>query len=551
MNNRISLHNSNNSNQNNIFINYTNTNLNLNFFPKNFTQNQLKINHNYDIICFQKCSNWILNLSLISNKNKKISSHYFYGSIEDKNIFSFPNQQNILNNELSSYFPIDLKENQRFVLDQNQQKIPLLITFDFSLEKNIKNNGFFTYVTNDYSYNLFELDINAKLNENQKIMFKEDINFRVKGYDILKAIKYKIKDFNIEFLNLYNKNLVYIETFVFKNIQCSFGIQFSMKKENLINYINNNENSILNFVVQINKLFINYNLPFIVFNNANLKGLNYVNNNYIKPSINFVQNSYCNFNIFLMNTTPLINESNFLKINYFLKYFFNSCLNGVNCSFKINFSSFINVSYYPILNTIYLNIKKINSNYSISNNNSSTNYLSYLTSGNEKEKLINPQIIYIDENINSISNKVNYIEQINKIFKLHSELDIIDLSNIDNDSYFSIIWFPNYKLNQSLPLISFEIFYQFKSGINNMHYLTILGIIEKNKFEIEQNNFSISKFDYFWFANLFLRQGIYNHNNYTYNNDAIFNEQLKQSIYMNKIIYMGLKNKIINILNKQ
>ena len=176
MNNRISLHNSNNSNQNNIFINYTNTNLNLNFFPKNFTQNQLKINHNYDIICFQKCSNWILNLSLISNKNKKISSHYFYGSIEDKNIFSFPNQQNILNNELSSYFPIDLKENQRFVLDQNQQKIPLLITFDFSLEKNIKNNGFFTYVTNDYSYNLFELDINAKLNENQKIMFKEDIN---------------------------------------------------------------------------------------------------------------------------------------------------------------------------------------------------------------------------------------------------------------------------------------------------------------------------------------------------------------------------------------
>jgi hypothetical protein len=322
----------------------------------------LKINHNYDIICFQKCSNWILNLSLISNKNKKISSHYFYGSIEDKNIFSFPNQQNILNNELSSYFPIDLKENQRFVLDQNQQKIPLLITFDFSLEKNIKNNGFFTYVTNDYSYNLFELDINAKLNENQKKMFKENINFRVKGYDILKAIKIKIKNLNIDSLNSYNQNLVLMETFVFQNIQCSFGIQFSMKKENLINYINNNENYSINFVVHINKLFIIYNLPFIVFKNVNLNGLNYVNNNYIKPSINFFQNSYCNFNIFLMNTTPLINETNFLKINYFLKYFFKFSSNGVKCIFKINYSNFINVSYFPILNKIYLNIQKTNTN---------------------------------------------------------------------------------------------------------------------------------------------------------------------------------------------
>ena len=198
-----------------------------------------------------------------------------------------------------------------------------------------------------------------------------------------------------------------------------------------------------------------------------------------------------------------------------------------------------------------MNIKNINSNYYINSHNSSINYLSYLTSGNEKEKLINPQIIYIDENINSVSNKLNYIEQINKIFKLHSEFDIIDLSNIDKDSYFSIIWVPNYKLNQNFPLISFEVFYQFKSGINNVHYLTILGIIEKNKFEIEQNKFSISNFDYFWFANLFLRQGIYNHNNYTYNNDAIFNEQLKQSIYMNKITYMRLKDKIINVLNSK
>ena len=99
--------------------------------------------------------------------------------------------------------------------------------------------------------------------------------------------------------------------------------------------------------------------------------------------------------------------------------------------------------------------------------------------------------------------------------------------------------------------VLFEVFYQFKSGINNVHYLTILGIIEKNIFEIEQNKNSISNFDYFWFANLFLRQGIYKNNNYTYINSDIFNEQIKQSIYMNKISYMRLKDKIINVLNSK
>ena len=178
MNNRISLPNSNNLNQNNTLNNYPNSQLN--FFPKNVNQNQYKINHNYDIICFQKCSNWTLNLSFISNKNKKIFSHNFYGIIENKNIYSFPNQQNILSNELSSYFPIDLKENQRFVLDKNQHKIPLLITFDFSLEMNNKNNEFFTKVTNDYSFNLFELDINAKLNETQKKCLKKILILELK-----------------------------------------------------------------------------------------------------------------------------------------------------------------------------------------------------------------------------------------------------------------------------------------------------------------------------------------------------------------------------------
>ena len=62
---------------NSIKANNSSNNLNclnsFEFLPKNCSNVNSSIYHNHDIICFQKCSNWFLNLSLISNKTKIVN----------------------------------------------------------------------------------------------------------------------------------------------------------------------------------------------------------------------------------------------------------------------------------------------------------------------------------------------------------------------------------------------------------------------------------------------------------------------------------------------
>ena len=537
---------------NSIKANNSSNNLNclnsFEFLPKNCSNVNSSIYHNHDIICFQKCSNWFLNLSLISNKTKIINSQNFIGSIDKKNIFSFSNEQNILPYELSSYLPIDIKENQRFVLDEKQKKIPLLMTFDFNNILNSENNEFFTKITNNYSSYIFELELNGELNENKKIIFKENINFRVNGFDILKSIKNKIDEVTILIINSCKEDLFYFNTYVFNNIQCSFGINFSISKENLINYINfGKNNSFYDFNIRIKKLYINYNLPIIVFSNLNNQKINFENNlNHINK---IPISSICNINIFFTNTTPLINETNEIKINNFLKSFSNPSKYGIECIFKIDYYNIIKISYFPILSRIYLNINNIKSpNKSTkdsSNNNSTVNYFS---SFQNEEKFVNPQKIFIEENFSSYSKYPNYIEQINKVFETHPEFDIINLEDIGEDSYFSIIWIPIYKSNDNLPIISFEVFYLYKTGFNDSHFLIVLGVIERNGLQLG-NNFPFYNFDYFWFSDMNYRQGIYNHN--YYNNYNNMNNIIQLYFSMNKNYYLQLKNNIQNILESK
>ena len=204
---------------------------------------------------------------------------------------------------------------------------------------------------------------------------------------------------------------------------------------------------------------------------------------------------------------------------------------------------FIKISYFPILSRIYLNINSIKSpNKSTkdsSNNNSTVNYFSFFQN---EEKCVNPQKIFIEENFYSISKFPDYNEQINKVFETHPEFDIINLDDIGNDSYFSIIWIPNYKSNDNLPIISFEVFYLYKTGINDSHFLTLLGVIERNGLELG-NNFPNYNFDFFWFSDMNYRQGSYTNNYYNKMNYIL---GLYYSI--NKTNYLQLKNNIQEIL---
>ena len=67
-----------------------------------------------------KCSKWFLNLSTLhSNQLNKLN---IIGFIEDKNI-NFNKLKNIkFTNNLTDFFPIDMKEIQKFVLKKINQK---------------------------------------------------------------------------------------------------------------------------------------------------------------------------------------------------------------------------------------------------------------------------------------------------------------------------------------------------------------------------------------------------------------------------------------------
>ena len=528
-------------------FNDSKTNLNK---PENLNLNQSNsfdnIFHNHNLICFQKCSNWFVILSLISNKNKKLISNSYFGKIEEKDIYQNHEISNLyFQNDLSDYFPIDIKENQRLVLN-NQKKIPLLISFDFNQTSNNKNNNtFISNVNSDFTSSLFEIDLNASIHSTKKI-FNNNINFRIKGFDIYKAIGEKISNLNINDINNIKGDYFSLETFVFNNIQCSFGLSFIVSKINLINYINGGgKYSFLNLNITIEKLYFKYYLSLNVFTNYNLK-------NTIPLQINQKNNLFCNFKVFLSNTTLHYKEQNPMLENI-IKSIYKNSETGIECLFKTNYFSYVKINYFPILNNLYLNISKNNSTkkFKPENRNENTNYYNSLSyENNNTEKVIHSQKIYFKENFTEPFQKINYIDQINNLLKIYPELIEISLNEIQKDSYFSLIWVPFREKHETiknfdlLPLIAFENYYKFKSSFNVINSINIFGIIEKNLSGI---NIDASKiflnFDYFWFSNF----NILGTSNFFLNyNSLIYQKLLYQSIYINKSLYLSLKNYIVN-----
>ena len=516
-------------------------------FVKNFT-----IYHNFDLICFQKCSNWILKLSKITH-NKISYSNELLGRINEKNIV-YDKKYNI-QNDLSKYFPIDMRNNQRFSLDKNIPKIPLLITFNFEDLKNKEKNEFFTQLNSDYSNLLFEIDLNANLHENKNI-FKDNINFKVKGFDILKSIQNKISSLKINKIIEINNEELFFENYVFNNIQCSFGIGFSISKNNLINYFKLKNYTFLENKIKITKLFLNYSLPLIVFSRPKKIPNQLYNNNNINKIINYnninnyISNNFCNFHSFMTYTTPFIYESEELKIKNILDSFINPSLFGINCLFKLDNLKFTNIRYFPTLNSLYINILH---NSSSNSNNNSTLDGSFLSKSSEDKENKNSRIknnIFFKESVKEIYNMANYTEQYKKIQKNFPEIEELELGEINNDSYFSLIWTPiktfqnkNFDCIEfdNMNNISFEIFYKFKSGVLDGHYLTVSGIKEKNIKGVNIDGENIFQlFDYFMFSNNSIIPIPYM-KNYSFH---LFQQQ--QILTVNKHLFCALKNNINN-----
>lgn len=233
---------------------------------------QNQVPHFTNFLCFHNCSIW--NLAINSIFSKKIHRlPQICGKIASQTNINGFSAQNLPQNILE-LLPLDLQLNQRFVLDPNQPKTNLNLQFDFN---RVHSN--FSNVSKTYSVTTFEFNINANLHGH--CVFKNNINFKVKGFDILKAIQMKFKEItndsnrnpsptesniNGSSKNIYNVN-------VFNNIQCSFNVSFTVSNMNIAKYISCSElNMNFNFdicEIKIVKLNFIYCLPLSVFYRRN------------------------------------------------------------------------------------------------------------------------------------------------------------------------------------------------------------------------------------------------------------------------------------------
>jgi hypothetical protein len=249
-------------------------------------------------------------------------------------------------------------------------------------------------------------------------------------------------------------------------------------------------------------------------------------------------------------TTPFIYESEELKIKTVLDSFINPSLFGINCLFKLDNLKFTNIRYFPTLNSLYINILH---NSSSNSNNNSTLDGSFLSKSSEDKENKNNRIknnIFFKESVKEIYNMANYTEQYKKIQKNFPEIEELELGEINNDSYFSLIWTPiktfqnkNFDCIEfdNMNNISFEIFYKFKSGVLDGHYLTVSGIKEKNIKGVNIDGENIFQlFDYFMFSNNSIIPIPYM-KNYSFH---LFQQQ--QILSVNKHLFCALKNNINN-----
>jgi hypothetical protein len=456
-----------------------------------------------------------------------------------------------------------MKDNQKFVQKKEQSKICLNISFDLENYLNVEKFPFFK-INRNFSINSFNINLNSVLTHNETIkIFKDDVNFLVKGIDILEIVHNKLLNLNLEEIIKNSSEKFIFNQIVFNNILLCFGISFDISKIDLINFLKSNYKgkfALFDYNINILKIYINYTLPLISFSKLkisqstiqiipkkdyqnNNNKLIYLNNLYLS-SIPF---NFCNFHSFLTNTTPIIFETDDLKINNIFNIFKKYSLYGINCLYKIEGIKFMNIKYFPILSNVYIdvNYNNINNNTNFYSNNNSTLDGSFNSNSKEDKSFYNNKKIYFNEFNTEIFKLKSFNEQLLNLFKLYPEIDDLELSDINNDSYFSIIWTPliieQNKYNEKIGNISFEVFYTFKSNFvkNSAHYMNIIGIKEKNCFGNETDNENdIPYFNSFWFLN---QNNLISFNNNFNNNIYFIHQKQQEFLIINKKFFNYLK----------
>ena len=493
------------------FMNYYNLR-NFYYFYHNY--------HQHSILCFEECSRWELNMKSNTEKKKKI----FYGKL-----LKNKNNNNFFTSNFYDIFPIDMKLYEHMNFFSNCKKYFLNLEFD--LEKNS-----FILVNDDFCNKDFKITINGYINHISQIfkIYKEDRYFTIYGSEIRNEIyKYFLYNNNFKIIckekTEENEKYEKINIIIYKEIIFEFSISILISKENIKKLLkkgikNISKVELTDYNIQIINLKFNYYIPYVAFltkqytlyknifnNNNNDNNKKEEKNSMINILENFEQllpEYYCNIDRFLNCVTPLISENDDIKIIKIFEIFIKPSLYGIPILFKNN-KNLTQITFFPILNKIYI-IPNLNnsSNTTLTNSNNSNSILTFID----------------DDNIEYYKKK-SYKEQIKNIFKDFD--NSLTIKDINEQSFFSLLWIPNqkcfnffgHKLEKSIN--SIEIFYSFRKEKNFSFKMGVIGFIIRNKngiinycnqdeIEIETKNF----FNKFWFINKSINKCEYNYFDY-------------------------------------
>lgn len=532
----------------------------------NYTQNtyqkitETNTDHKRDINCFLKCFQSTLEIKKEDITQKNHNNHRNKStqksSIYKGKINSFIRHQenkisNYIQEDINNCLPLDLIKHQKYVLDKCYPTLSIWLIYNLT-EKNEFSN-----LDNNYKNAEFSFSINGTIH-NVKA-FKDDINFCVKGLEILKKILYTVNCFN----PIYDCETYELDITVWNNISF-LGIKISISKKLLyiIKTMFNNkvfisdiiDNTILQNNNEINILSIvyKYTLPYTVFYNKDAL-LNLEKNKEFSIYSNMYQNcyqkrmllpnknnqqytnsynsptyiNYSNFNLFISKISPIIYESE----DTLIKSIFNQLttddkIYGLPCTFLLSKGIYTKVVYRMYLNSLVIDYKKsidishdnseiLPSNITANTDNSSSmdNNFTNISSSNE-EKHQKFERIYFNNKELPLYLRKYLIDDIDNLFKENYQLNNIKLNDINSEtSYFSIIFSPikcaqpistdSIKFYESNIHSNFEIYFSFRNQniTNSVQRLKILGIKE-----IDYNGHIIDStinndFNSFWFMN--------------------------------------------------
>ena len=392
---------------------------------KNFSDDNLtlkKETHEYCLNCLNKCSRFILNLTI--NQNKKNIGYqfntndiYFFQNISSNNLLKLLeekeekginlnkyNIQNITDNNnnneniLSQMLSFPIQNNQKvtdeisiwedlsFSLNSNENSNISCLLIEIDLNNCNEENKYFKEVTKSF----LKTEINCILNGivHEREILQNDIIFNIDTKRLTKSIELRIQKYKDEYLKLKKdkktsfkyKNLFFTKFFKHSNLAFMFSTN---NKEDLINLENlqTNYSSIPLKKFNLVKLFIAINIPNSISNKNLLNDEKEITNYSTAQSSKIQPLSIFSDEIQNFDHSHSFNEiEDSLSVNSMLNsslinpfYQYNNFLMGNNCNMYNNMR-FNNNFYenYGMMNT-FTNGIFMNNNLILNNNKKNNN----------------------------------------------------------------------------------------------------------------------------------------------------------------------------------